>query len=68
MATLLIGMVSYYGADVVGAIICLALLWLNHHADFAVLALVSLFVAVELAIPAAVLWAKSQANHDSLPF
>ncbi len=67
MATLLIGMVSYYGADVAGAILCLALLWLNHHADFAILGLVSLFVAVELAIPAAVLWAKSRATEASLP-
>ncbi len=67
MATLLIGMVSYYGADVVGAVVCLALLWLHHHADFEVLALVSAFVLIELAIPGAVLWAKSRANHATLP-
>jgi uncharacterized membrane protein YbhN (UPF0104 family) len=51
MATLLVSMVSYYAADVVGAIICLGLLWANYHAEFAVLGLVSLFVMVELTIP-----------------
>lgn len=67
MATLLVSMVSYYGADVMAALACLFLLWLHHDADFAVLALVSVFVLVELAIPSAVLWAKSRANHGSLP-
>ena len=67
MATLLVSMVSYYGADIVAAIACLLLLWLHHDADFPVLALISLFVMVEMAIPTAVLWAKSRANHDALP-
>jgi glycosyltransferase 2 family protein len=67
MAALLVGMVSYYGADVIAAIVCLALLWLHHHADFAILALISLFVLVEVAIPSTVLWAKSQATHTGLP-
>lgn len=67
MATLLVSMVSYYGADIVAAIVCLVLLWLHHDADFPILALVTLFVIIEMAIPGAVLWAKGRANHDALP-
>lgn len=67
MAALLVSMVSYYGADIVAAIACLLLLWLHHDADFPVLALVTLFVFIEMAIPAAVLWAKGRANHGALP-
>jgi uncharacterized protein (TIRG00374 family) len=67
MATLLVSMVSYYGADIVAAIACLLLLWLHHDANFPVLALVTLFVFIEMAIPAAVLWAKGRANHGALP-
>ena len=54
MAALLVSMVSYYAADVVAAVTCLALLWLHHNADGPMLALVSVFVLVEVAIPAAV--------------
>ena len=60
-------MVSYYGADVIAALGCLALLRLHHDADGPILALVSVFVLIEVAIPAAVLWAKSRASHDGLP-
>jgi uncharacterized membrane protein YbhN (UPF0104 family) len=67
MAALLVSMTSYYGADVFAAVACLGLLWLHHDADFAVLGLVSVFVLAEVAIPTAVLWAKSRANHDDLP-
>ena len=66
MAALLVSMVSYYAADVVAAVTCLALLWLHHDADGPMLALVSVFVLVEVAIPSAVLWAKSRADHDTL--
>ncbi len=67
MAALLVSMVSYYGADVVAAVACLVLLWLHHDADGAILALISAFVLIEVAIPAAVLWAKSHADFDKLP-
>src|SRR5471032_1591414 len=67
MAALLVSMVSYYSADVVAAVTCLVLLWLHHDADGPILALVSAFVLIEVAIPAAVLWAKSHANFDNLP-
>jgi len=63
MAALLVGMVSYYAADIAAALACLALLWLHDNASFAIVALVAAFVAVEIAIPAAVLWAKRHANH-----
>lgn len=67
MAALLVGMVSYYAADVVTAVACLFLLWLHHDANGTILALVSVFVLIEVAIPVAVLWAKGHANHDNLP-
>jgi uncharacterized protein (TIRG00374 family) len=67
MAALLVSMVSYYGADIVATIACLLLLWLHHDANFPVLALVTLFVFIEMAIPAAILWAKGRANHGALP-
>jgi glycosyltransferase 2 family protein len=67
MAALLVSMVSYYGADVIAALACLALLWLHHDADGPLLGLVSVFVLIEVAIPAAVLWTKSRASHDELP-
>lgn len=67
MAALLVGMTSYYGADVVAAITCVGLLWLHHDADVPILVLVSLFVLIEVAIPTAVLWAKSHANSNHLP-
>lgn len=67
MAALLVGMVSYYGADVIAAVLCLTLLWLHHDADAAILALVTVFVLIEVAIPLAVLWGKSRAGDDRLP-
>jgi glycosyltransferase 2 family protein len=67
MAALLVSMASYYGADIVAAIACLGLLWLHQDADGPILALVSLFVLIEVAIPTAVLWAKSHADSDRLP-
>jgi uncharacterized protein (TIRG00374 family) len=64
MAALLVGMVSYYAADVAAALACLILLWLHDDASFAILALVAAFVAVEIAIPSAVLWARRHASHE----
>src|SRR5581483_11102971 len=64
MAALLVGMVSYYAADVAAALACLALLWRHDNASLPILALVAAFVAVEIAIPSAVLWARRHANHD----
>jgi uncharacterized membrane protein YbhN (UPF0104 family) len=58
--------VSYYAADVAAALACLALLWLHHDADFPILAMVAVFVAIEIAIPSAVLWARRHANHDGV--
>lgn len=66
MAALLVGMVSYYAADIAAALACLVLLWLHRDAGLPILALISVFVAIEVAIPVGVLWAKSRANHDGL--
>jgi uncharacterized membrane protein YbhN (UPF0104 family) len=67
MAALLVGMVSFYGADILSAIACLALLWLHDAVDEALLALIGLFVLIEVAIPGAVLWARKQARRAELP-
>ncbi|SJZ94073.1 hypothetical protein SAMN02745126_02976 [Enhydrobacter aerosaccus] len=67
MAALLVSMVTHYAADVVAAITALGLLWLHQDADLAALGLVSAFVVVEIAIPVAVLWAKSRASDGQLP-
>ena len=67
MAALLVSMVSFYGADIAAALVCLGLLWWHHDADLPILGLVSALVLIDVAIPSAVLWAKSRANHDNLP-
>lgn len=67
MAALLVGMVTRYAADIVASLAALGLLWLHNDADGAALALVSIFVVVEVAIPVAVLWARRQVNSGSLP-
>jgi uncharacterized membrane protein YbhN (UPF0104 family) len=67
IAALLVGMVSFYSADVIAALVCLLLLWLHHDADFGLLALIVVFVLVEVAIPSAVLWAKKRATIMRLP-
>jgi len=67
MAALLVGMVSFYGADVVAAAACLALLWLHDEASGALVALVTVFVLIEVAIPSSVLWARVRAKGMVLP-
>jgi glycosyltransferase 2 family protein len=67
MAALLVGMVSFYGADVVAAAVCLVLLWLHDEASGTLVALVTVFVLIEVAIPSAVLWARSHAKEMILP-
>jgi glycosyltransferase 2 family protein len=67
MAALLVGMVSLYSADVIVALTCLLLLWLHHEADRALLALIVVFVLVEVAIPSSVLWARNRAENAMLP-
>ena len=57
----------FAGADIAAALACLALLWWHHDADLPILGLVSALVLIDVAIPSAVLWAKSRANHDTLP-
>ena len=66
MAALLVGMVSYYAADVAADLACLILLWLHDRADLPILVLVAASIAIEIAIPSAVLWAKRHANHDGV--
>ena len=66
MATLLVGMVSYYAADVAADLACLVMLWLHDSADIPILMLVAVSIAIEIAIPSAVLWAKRHANHDGV--
>ena len=66
MAALLVGMVSYYAADAAAALACLVLLWLHDDANTPLLALVAAAIAIEIAIPGVVLWAKRHANHDGL--
>ncbi|MBS0519935.1 MAG: flippase-like domain-containing protein [Proteobacteria bacterium] len=67
MAALLVSMVAHYAADVVAALGALSLLWLHHDADVVALALVSVFVVVEVAIPVAVLWGRSRVSNGGLP-
>lgn len=58
MATLLVGLVSYFAAYLISAMTSLALLWLHHRANAAFVSIVALFAAVVVAIPSGVLWLK----------
>lgn len=62
MGALLVGLVSYFAAYLVSAMISLGILWLHHRANAALLFIVAIFVAVVIAIPSGVLWMK-QLGH-----
>ncbi len=60
MAVLLVGLVSYFAAYLMTAIISLVILWLHHRANAALLAVVAVFTVVVVAIPWGVLWMKAR--------
>jgi len=59
MAVLLVGLVSYFAAYLMAALVSLVILWLHHHANTVVLAAVAAFIIVVVAIPWGVLWLKA---------
>ncbi len=58
LATLLVGLVSYFAAYLVSAVTSLGILWFNHRANAAFLLVVVIFVTIVVAIPSGVLWMK----------
>jgi len=61
MAVLLVGLVSYFAAYLTAALVSLAILWVHHRANAAVLAAVGVFIIVVVAIPWGVLRLKAWA-------
>lgn len=59
-AALVVGLVSFYIAYVVAAVVGLAVLWGHHAADPALIAVAAAFCLVALGIPAVVLWIRRQ--------
>ena len=58
MAVLLVGLVSYFAAYLLVVLGALAILWLHHRSNAALLAAVAIFIVVVVTIPSAVLWMK----------
>ena len=57
-AALLVGLVAYFAAYLASVLISLAILWEHDRANAGLLAVVAVFVAIVVAIPAFVLWMK----------
>jgi glycosyltransferase 2 family protein len=60
MAVLLVGLVSYFTAYLLAVITSLVILWLYHHANAALFAVVGVFIVIVVAIPWGVLWMKAR--------
>lgn len=56
MGALLVGLVSYFAAYLAAAVTSLGVLWLHQRASVALTLVVTIFVAIVVAIPAGVLW------------
>jgi len=56
MGALLVGLVSYFAAYLAAAVTSLGVLWLHQRASVAITLVVTIFVAIVVAIPAGVLW------------
>jgi uncharacterized membrane protein YbhN (UPF0104 family) len=59
MAVLLVGLVSYFAAYLMAALVSLVILWLDHRANAALFAVVGIFVIIVVTIPFGVLWLKA---------
>ncbi len=58
MATLLVGLVGYFGAYLASVLTSLVIMWLRHRANAALVVVVAIFTAIVIAIPSGVLWMK----------
>jgi len=63
MAVLLVGLVAYFGAYLVSVLASLAILWLHDRANASLFVVVTIFVAIVVAIPSGVLWMRQWANR-----
>ena len=63
MAAMLVGLISYDAAYVIAVVACAGVLWLNDRASLAPIAVVSIFAAIVVIIPVAVLALRRWGNR-----